>query len=150
VLHLAPLYVLCFDRCKPHPPILVTKHKYLIILRDKEPSSSVSIVSDCGLEDRAIGVRSPAGANDFSSNLCVQTGSEVHPASCTLGTGGAFPGTKHGRGVTLTSHPHLVPRSRMSRSYTSCPPKPHYGMYRDCFAFIQGEKLLKGRNFLIH
>jgi hypothetical protein len=30
----------------------------------------VSIVSDYGLDDRAIGVRSPAGAKDFSSNLC--------------------------------------------------------------------------------
>jgi hypothetical protein len=27
--------------------------------------SSGSIVSDCGLDDRAIGVRSPAGAKDF-------------------------------------------------------------------------------------
>jgi hypothetical protein len=53
--------------------------------------SSVSIVSDYGLNDRAIGVRSPARANDFSSNLCVQTGSEAHPASCTVGTGGYFP-----------------------------------------------------------
>jgi hypothetical protein len=25
--------------------------------------------------------------------------------------------------VTLTTHPHLVPRSRMSRSYISSPPK---------------------------
>jgi hypothetical protein len=40
--------------------------------------SSVSIVSDYGLDDRAIGVRSPAGAKDFSSSLCVQTGSEAH------------------------------------------------------------------------
>jgi hypothetical protein len=52
--------------------------------------SSVSIVSDYGLDDRAIGVRSPARANDFSSNLCVQTGSEAHPASCTVGTGGVL------------------------------------------------------------
>jgi len=35
-----------------------------------------------------------------------------------MGTGGPFPGVKRGRGVTLTSHPHLVPRSGM-RSYTS-------------------------------
>jgi hypothetical protein len=28
---------------------------------------------------------------------------------------------KPGRGVTLITHPHLVPRSRMSRSYISCP-----------------------------
>jgi hypothetical protein len=54
--------------------------------------SSDSIVSDYGLDDRAIGVRSPAGAKDFSSILCVQTGSEAHPASCTMGTGGPFPG----------------------------------------------------------
>jgi hypothetical protein len=31
---------------------------------------------------------------DFFSNLCVQTGSGAHPASCTLGTGGPFPGAK--------------------------------------------------------
>jgi hypothetical protein len=56
--------------------------------------SSGSIVSDCGLDDRAIGVRSPAGAEDFSSSLCVQTGSEAQPASCTMGTGGPFAGGK--------------------------------------------------------
>jgi hypothetical protein len=32
------------------------------------------------------------------------------------------PGVKRGRGVMLTTHPHLVPRSWMSRSYIS-PPK---------------------------
>jgi hypothetical protein len=83
--------------------------------------SSVSIVSDYGLDDQAIGVWSPPGAKDFSSNLCVQTGSEAHPVSCTMGTGSPFPGVKHGRGMTLTTHLHLVPRSRMSRSYTSSP-----------------------------
>jgi hypothetical protein len=55
---------------------------------------TVSIVSDYGLDDRAIGVRSSAGAKDFFSNLCVQTGSGAHPASCTMGTGGSFPGGK--------------------------------------------------------
>jgi hypothetical protein len=53
--------------------------------------SSVIIVSGYSLDDRAIEVRSPAGAKDFSSNLCVQTGSGAHPASCTVGTGGSFP-----------------------------------------------------------
>jgi hypothetical protein len=89
---------------------------------------SVSIVSDYGLNDRAIGVRSPAGAKDFSSNLCVQTGSEANPASCKMGNGGPFLGAKRGRGVTLTTHPHLMPRSRMSRSYTTSPPKLHHGV----------------------
>jgi hypothetical protein len=31
-------------------------------------------------------------------------------------------GVKHGRGVMLTNHPHLVSRLRMSMSYTSSPP----------------------------
>jgi hypothetical protein len=31
---------------------------------------------------------------DFSSSLCVQTGSGAHPASCTKGTEGPFPGGK--------------------------------------------------------
>jgi hypothetical protein len=51
-------------------------------------------VSDYGLDDRAIGVRSQAGEKDFSSSFCVQTGSGAHPASCTMGTGGPFPGAK--------------------------------------------------------
>jgi hypothetical protein len=51
-------------------------------------------VSDYGLDDQAIGVRSPAGAKYFSSNLCVQTGSGAHPASCTKGTGVLSPGVK--------------------------------------------------------
>jgi hypothetical protein len=70
-------------------------------------------------------VRSPAGAKDFSSSLCIQT---------ALGPTTQLPiqwvwGVKHGQGVTLTTHPHLAPRSRMSRSYTSPPPKHHSGMY---------------------
>jgi hypothetical protein len=51
-------------------------------------------VSDYGLDDRAIGVRSPAEAKDFSSDLCVQTGSGDNPASCPMATGGPFPGVK--------------------------------------------------------
>jgi hypothetical protein len=75
--------------------------------------SSVSIVSDYGLDDRAIRVRSPAGAKNFSSNLCVYTGSGAHPASCTMGTGGPFPGGQS---------------AAMSRSYISSPPKRHRGV----------------------
>jgi hypothetical protein len=51
-------------------------------------------VSDYGLDDRAIGVRSPAGEKDFSSSLFIQTGSGAHPASCTMGTVGPFSGGK--------------------------------------------------------
>jgi hypothetical protein len=53
------------------------------------------------MDDRANGVRSPAGAKDFSSSLFVQTGSGAHPSFCTMGTGGPFPGGKArpGRGA---------------------------------------------------
>jgi hypothetical protein len=48
------------------------------------------------------------------------TGSGAHPASCTVGV--LSPGVKRGRVVMLTTHPHLVPRSWMSRRYISSPP----------------------------
>jgi hypothetical protein len=86
--------------------------------------SSGSIVSDYGLDDRANEVRSPTGA-DFSSSLCIQTGSGAHPASYPMGTGGSFPGGKarpRRDADHSPTHPHLVPRLRMSRSYTSSPP----------------------------
>jgi hypothetical protein len=51
-------------------------------------------VSDYGLDDRVIEVRSPTGAEDFSSSPCVQTGSWALPASYPVGTGGSFPGGK--------------------------------------------------------
>jgi hypothetical protein len=80
-------------------------------------------VSDYTLDDRAIGVESPAEAKDLSSSLCVQSNSVVHAALYPMGEYLALsPGVKHGQGVILTTHPHLVLRSRMSRSYTSCPP----------------------------
>jgi hypothetical protein len=79
-------------------------------------------VSDYALDDWAIGVRSPAGAKDISSSLCVQTGSGAHPASCTMSTGGSFSGGKARPRRDADHSPHLVPRSRMSRSYISSPP----------------------------
>jgi hypothetical protein len=56
--------------------------------------SSVSTVSDYRLIDLEIGVLSPVEAEDFSSSLCVQTGSEAQPASYPVGTGGPFTGGK--------------------------------------------------------
>jgi hypothetical protein len=55
--------------------------------------SSGSIVSDYGLDDRAIEVRSLTGA-DSSSSPCIQTGSGAHPTSYPMGTGGSFLGGK--------------------------------------------------------
>jgi hypothetical protein len=75
-------------------------------------------VSGYGLDDRAIS----AEGKDFSSILCVQTGSGAHPASCTVGTGVPFPGAKARPGRDADHLPHLVPRLIMSRSYTPLPP----------------------------
>ena len=49
----------------------------------------------------------PGGAR-FSA---VHTDPGAHPASCAMGTG-SCPGVESGRGVTLTPHPLLVPRSK--------------------------------------
>jgi hypothetical protein len=62
-------------------PVNVAKYS-----EQREPRSSVSIVSGYGLDDQAIEVRSPAEG--------IQTGSGTHPASCTMGNGGPFPGGK--------------------------------------------------------
>jgi hypothetical protein len=38
-----------------------------------------------------------------------------------MGTGGSFPRVKRVRSVTLTTHPHLLPRSRIIRSHIVSP-----------------------------
>jgi hypothetical protein len=81
-----------------------------------------------GLDDRAIEVRSPAGAEDFSSSLCVQTGSGAHPACNPMGTGGPFPVGKAQPGRDADHSPHLVPRSRKNRRHISSRPKRPYGV----------------------
>jgi hypothetical protein len=52
----------------------------------------------CLTTDWTIGIRSPTGAEDFSSSPCVQTGSGAHPASYSVCTGGPFPGGKARQG----------------------------------------------------
>jgi hypothetical protein len=59
-------------------------------------------------------------------------GPTQHPIQWVPGV--LSPGVKRGRGVTLTTHPHLVPRLRMSRSYTSSPLMCLHGVWRDSFA----------------
>jgi hypothetical protein len=96
------------------------------------PGSSVVIQGDYGLDGPGIESR---WMRDFPP---VQTGPPVHPASCTMGTG-SFPGVKCGRGVTLTTHPLLAPRSWKSRAYTFTPvwatTGPVTGLLRLYFAF---------------
>jgi hypothetical protein len=70
------------------------------------PGSSVVIATDYGLDGPGI---EPRWGARFSAP--VQNGPGTHPASCTMGTG-SFPEVESGRGVTLTPHPLLVPRSK--------------------------------------
>jgi hypothetical protein len=74
------------------------------------PGSSVNIATGYGPDGP--GIESRWGAR-FSAP--VEIGPGAHPASCTIGNG-SFPRIKSGRGVTLTSHPLLMPRSRKCRA----------------------------------
>jgi hypothetical protein len=62
-------------------------------------------------------------AENFSLHHRVQTGSGAHPASYPTGTRGLSLGYS-GRGMNLTTHFHLVPKSRM-RGVTSPLPNTH-------------------------
>jgi hypothetical protein len=46
------------------------------------------------------------------------------------------PGVKSGLGVTLTTHPHVMPRSIMSRSYISSPPSSFVACSGTALAFL--------------
>ena len=92
------------------------------------PGSSVGIATElragrCGIESR--------WGRDFPP---VQTGPGAHLASCKMGTG-SFPGVKYGRGVLLTTHPLLVPRSRKSRTIPLPTLWATTGLQRENFTF---------------
>jgi len=61
--------------------------------------------------DWTAGVRNPAEAKDFSLASVARPALRPTQASYPVGTGVLSPGVKRGRGVTLTTHPHLMPRS---------------------------------------
>jgi hypothetical protein len=75
-------------------------------IRYRSWGSLVNVVSDYRLYDRS----SISGRGRGSS-------SEANAVSYPMDTGGTFPEAQRGRGVKLTTHPDLVSRSRMSRSY---------------------------------
>jgi hypothetical protein len=98
-----------------------------------EPGSSVSIVFGYGLGDR--GSIPGRGERIFplTSVSIPALGPTQPPVQWVPGV--LSPGVKRGRGVTLTTHPHLVPRSRISRNYTASPPKRLHGVWCDSFSF---------------
>jgi hypothetical protein len=82
----------------------------------KTRDSSVGISTGYGLDDRMIGFRFPAGAVNFSHRRRVQTGSGAHP----VGIGAVSLEVKR-KGMKLTTHLHLLPRSKNAWSYASTP-----------------------------
>jgi len=75
------------------------------------PGSSVGIATDYGLDG--------PGSNSGGDGIFRPSRPALwaHPASCKTSTG-SFPGVKCGRGLLLTTHPLLVPRSWKSRVIT--------------------------------
>ena len=79
--------------------------------------SAVGIATRYGLDGPEVEFRWRAR---FSAP--VQTDPGAHPASYTMCTG-SFLGVKRpGRGVALTTHPHLAPKLKKELSYTSALP----------------------------
>jgi hypothetical protein len=64
---------------------------------------------------KSANINIPPG-KDFSPLQVIQIGSGAHPASYPMGNGGFSTGGLIGRGVKLTSHIQLVPRSRLRGS----------------------------------
>jgi hypothetical protein len=79
-------------------------------------------LGDLDLIHVALEVRSPAETKGLSlasvSRLALEP--TQHPVQWVPGA--LSPGLERGRGVTLPTHPHVVPRSRMSTSYTPLSP----------------------------
>jgi hypothetical protein len=68
------------------------RKKIIVLYIPREPGSSVSLATGWTTERSMFDPRQRR--KDFSSSLSVQTGTGAHPASCTMGTGGSFPGAK--------------------------------------------------------
>jgi hypothetical protein len=84
--------------------------------------SPVSTVSDYGLEDR--GSIPDRGRGSSASKPAL--GPAQPPVQWVPGV--LSPVVKRDRGVMLTTHPHLVPRLRMSRNHTSSLPRCLHGV----------------------
>jgi hypothetical protein len=96
-------------------------------------------VSGYGLDARVIEVRSQAGAEDFSCSLCSDR-LWGPPSLLSNGYRGSFSRVKVRPGRDADYSPHVVPRSLMSRSYTSSPPTAYMACSETVLLIIFGEE----------
>jgi hypothetical protein len=62
------------------------------------------------------------------SSLCVQTGSRAHPSSCTMGTGGPFPGGKERPGRHSDHSPESSAEVKNQELYLLSPQAPSWSV----------------------
>jgi hypothetical protein len=97
-------------------------YKYVLLFGSRE--SVVGIATGYGLGHRGVGVRVPVGARIFSSPLCPDQ-PWGPPNLLSNGYWGLFPREWNSRGVKLTTHFQLVPRSRKYGSIHPLPIRIH-------------------------
>ena len=114
--------------CQRHAPAALHRRKRPRTYSIGGSGSSVGITTE--LRAGRSGIESRWG-RDFPP---VQTGPVAHPTSCKMGTGSLL-GVKSGRGVLLTTHPLLVPRSCKSRVITLPTLWATPGLKRGIFTF---------------
>jgi hypothetical protein len=104
--------------------------------------SSVSIVTDYGLDDRGSRFDPRQRQRIFllASASKPALGPTQPPVQWVPGV--LSPGVKRGRGVTLTTRPHLVPTLRMSRSTSSPPQAPPWRVVGQLYFTIK--RILSG------
>jgi len=102
------------------------------ILQRRLPRTGLQIYKSLkeliGGRDSVVGISTSRGlkpaegvVRDFVLSAPVQTGRGIHPASRTMDTGALTKG-QSGRGVALTSDPHVETRLRMSTAEPLLPP----------------------------